>query len=121
YAYLVDIRVRILIAAKCHKAVVVPDAIARPVLVETSIMTNITCRTRVMEGCTPDSISADAIASPFPVVFRGLVKDWKLVHLANESSLKAVKYLKSHYNGRMSLINRGHPGINGRYFYENEL
>lgn len=84
-------------------------------------MTNITRRTKVIEGCTPDSIPADVIASPLPVIFKGLVKDWRLVHLARESSLHAVEYIKSHYNGRMSLINRGHPGINGRYFYENDL
>lgn len=84
-------------------------------------MTGITTKTRVVYDCVPDSIPDDIICSPEPVVLKGLVKDWPLVKLAAESSSAAVDYLKSHYNGRPSLINKGHPGINGRYFYNDDV
>jgi hypothetical protein len=84
-------------------------------------MTGITKKTRVILGCTPDSIPAEVIHSPEPVILKGLVNNWKLVKLAGQSAAEAVAYLKSYYNGRPSLINRGHPGINGRYFYNDDM
>lgn len=84
-------------------------------------MTKITRKTNVVSGITPDSIPAEIIYSPEPVVLKGLVKNWRLVELAQDSAASAVAYLKTYYNGRLSLINRGHPGINGRYFYNADM
>jgi hypothetical protein len=84
-------------------------------------MTGITRKTRVVHDCTPDSIPEDVIYSSEPVVLKGLVNNWVLATLAVQSPSAAVEYLKSHYNGKLSLINRGHAGIDGRYFYNSDL
>lgn len=56
-----------------------------------------------------------------PVILRGLVKNWNLVGLAGQSPVAVVDYLKSIYNSKLSLVNVGHPGIEGRYFYNDDL
>ena len=84
-------------------------------------MANISRKVEVVSGCSPDAIPEEIVYSQEPVVLKGIVKDWKLVQLAEQSASAAVDYLKSFYNGRPSLINRGHPGINGRYFYTEDM
>lgn len=84
-------------------------------------MNAILTKTREIQGCAPDSIPEEMLRAAEPVVLRGLVKDWQLVRRAEQSNAAAVEYLKSFYNGRASLINRGHPGIKGRYFYNADM
>ncbi|HSC68753.1 MAG TPA: cupin-like domain-containing protein, partial [Cellvibrio sp.] len=84
-------------------------------------MANITKPINVISGCSPESIPLEVSQSPEPVVLKGLVKDWEIVKVAAQSSLAAVAYLKSFYNGKVSLINAGHPGIEGRYFYKDDF
>lgn len=84
-------------------------------------MANITQKTKIVNGCSPDAIPPEIGLSPEPVILKGLVKDWDIVNVAAQSPVAAVDYLKSYYNGKLSLINSGHPGINGRYFYNDDL
>ncbi|WP_238526793.1 cupin-like domain-containing protein [Cellvibrio japonicus] len=78
-------------------------------------------KTVVVEGYDPKTIPAEVIQSPEPVVLKGLVKDWEIVKVASRSATAAVDYLKSHYNGKLSLVNIGHPHIEGRYFYNEDM
>lgn len=84
-------------------------------------MTGITKQTKTIQNCAPGEIPEEILCSAEPVVIKGLVKDWKLVGEAGKSSYAAVEYLKSYYNGKPALINVGHPGIDGRYFYNDDL
>ena len=84
-------------------------------------MANIHKPIKVISGCSPNSIPLDIGQSPEPLVLKGLVKDWEIVTSAMQSPVAAVDYVKSFYNGNMSLINAGHPGIDGRYFYNADM
>ncbi|WP_062060180.1 cupin-like domain-containing protein [Cellvibrio sp. OA-2007] len=84
-------------------------------------MANISKHIKVIEGCTPGSIPVEIGSSAEPLVLKGLVKDWDITKAAVSSPETAVNYLKSYYNGNLSLINKGHSGIEGRYFYNQEL
>lgn len=84
-------------------------------------MANITKQIKVVEGCHPAAIPAEVGSSPVPLLLKGLVKDWDIVRVAAQSSQAATDYLKNLYNGQLSLINVGHPGIDGRYFYNDDF
>ena len=84
-------------------------------------MANITRYIKVIEGCEPHNIPLEVGSSPEPLILKNLVKDWEIVRVAQESDQAAVDYLKSQYNGQLSLINSGHPGIDGRYFYNEDF
>jgi hypothetical protein len=81
----------------------------------------ITNKTKVLSGLSRENLPADIIHNVEPVVMKGLVNDWPLVQASTESPSAAVAYLKSFYNGKPSLINYGNPGIDGRYFYNDEM
>jgi hypothetical protein len=84
-------------------------------------MANITKPINIVSGCSPDAIPLEVSQSPEPLVLKGLVKEWELVRIAAQSSVAAAEYLKSYYNGKPSLINAGHSGIDGRYFYNDDF
>jgi len=84
-------------------------------------MAKITKHVKTISGYSPESIPLEVSQSPEPLVLKGLVKDWDIVKVAAQSSVAAVDYLKSYYNGKASLINAGHPGIEGRYFYNDDF
>lgn len=84
-------------------------------------MAHITKKINVVEGCHPAEIPAEVGSSPVPLLLKGLVKDWDMVQVAAQSPQAATNYLKNLYNGQPSLINVGHPGIDGRYFYSDDF
>ncbi|HEY6527788.1 MAG TPA: cupin-like domain-containing protein [Cellvibrionaceae bacterium] len=84
-------------------------------------MVNISKQIHELDLSNSASIPEEISASAEPVILRGVVKEWNLVKLASTSSSTAVDYLKSLYNGKPSLINVGHAGIEGRYFYNEDL
>ncbi len=84
-------------------------------------MANIGKHTRELDLTHSRDIPKDIAQSLEPVILRGVVKDWNLVRLAEQSSRTVIEYLKSLYNGKPSLVNVGHAGINGRYFYSDDL
>lgn len=56
-----------------------------------------------------------------PVVLRGLVADWALVRAGAESDQAAMRYLRSHYNGKPVGYSYGEPEIRGRPFYAEDF
>lgn len=76
---------------------------------------------RVLTASESTAFSDGVISSLEPILIKGLIKDWEMVTKAAQSPRIAVDYLKSFYNGKQSLVNVGHPGINGRYFYAQDV
>lgn len=56
-----------------------------------------------------------------PVVIRGFAGDWPLVAAAKKSPQDFVAYLKKFYTGNKASILLGHPGIRGRFFYNEDM
>jgi hypothetical protein len=84
-------------------------------------MANISKITRELDLTGGKDIPKEITQHNEPIILRGVVKDWNLVRLADRSSHAVIDYLKSIYNGKPSLVNVGHPGIKGRYFYGEDL
>lgn len=84
-------------------------------------MADIKTKTRVVDGICFDSIPEEIIQSPEPVLLKGLVRGWPLVEAGLNETQTAIDYLKSFYNGKPSLVNFGNPGIDGRYFYQDDV
>ena len=61
---------------------------------------------------------AQLLAEQRPVIVKGLVHDWPLVHHAAASPAQAMTYLESFYNGLPVVGYTGAPEINGRYAYD---
>lgn len=56
-----------------------------------------------------------------PVVIRGFAGHWPLVAAAKKSPQAFVEYLKKFYTGNKASILLGHPGIKGRFFYNEDM
>jgi hypothetical protein len=79
-------------------------------------MTQITSRTRELEGVAPDAVPYDELmAAEQPVILKGLVKDWPLV--GKGSARDAADYLGSFYQGRPVVAFIGQPEQAGRFGY----
>lgn len=83
-------------------------------------MSLITTKTREIKTCPAGKIPKDVFSSAEPVIIKGLIKDWKLVALGNQSANAAVDYLKSHYNDKSAIAYFGDADIAGRYFYNSD-
>lgn len=79
--------------------------------------TNIKC----IEISEPGQIPNEIYSSTEPVLLKGLIREWELVRAGLRSNLEAIDYLKSHYNGNLSLVCFGDPSIKGRLFYDDDL
>lgn len=84
-------------------------------------MANIIKHIKEVSGISPHDIPREIIDAQEPVVFRGLVKEWDAVKVSQSGNDAAVDYIKRYYNGQNSLINKGHEGIQGRYFYNEDF
>ena len=56
-----------------------------------------------------------------PVVIRGFAGHWPLVNAAKESPQSFTKYLNQFYTGKKTSILLGHPDMNGRFFYTEDM
>ncbi len=56
-----------------------------------------------------------------PLLLRGLVADWPLVRLANESTEAALDHIAGFYRGRPVSLFLGETAIDGRFFYNEDL
>lgn len=63
----------------------------------------------------------DIVPEQKPVVIRGFAGQWPLVAAARESPHDFVAYLKRFYSGKKACILLGHPGIKGRFFYNEDM
>lgn len=82
--------------------------------------TNITKKTKVLDGCTPDQIPDYVYTSNEPIILKGLVKNWPLVKAGLESPAAAVDLLKSHCSGEPTYAYFGEPGTK-RLAYNPEI
>ena len=79
-------------------------------------MTQITRKTRVIEGIAPDAVPYDELMTEEqPVILKGLVLDWPLV--SKGTSVDAADYLKSFYQGRPVTAFIAQPEHKGRFSY----
>lgn len=81
---------------------------------------NISKRSTVIEITTPGVVPDDIYSATEPLVLKGLIKNWKLVEAGLTSDTRAIEYLKSHYNGNLSIVCFGKPEIKGRLFYNED-
>lgn len=83
-------------------------------------MEQITRKTRVIEGVSPDTVPYDdLVAAGEPVILKNLVGDWPLVRAG--SPVEAVDYLKSFYQGRPVTVFIAQPEHNGRFGYTEDV
>ena len=67
--------------------------------------------------CSSSEIPEHIFGSGEPIVLRGLVSDWPIVHQSLDSSASAVNYLRAFYNKQPVNAFMAQPEINGRIFY----
>mgnify|MGYP006075369189 FL=1 len=81
-------------------------------------MTTVKNEVPVLEGITPQSIPFDQLFSQNqPVILKGLVKDWPLVKLGQQSAAKVMAELELHYSKKPMLVYKGAPDIQARFGY----
>ncbi|MGQ8364965.1 cupin-like domain-containing protein [Glaciecola sp. 1036] len=80
-------------------------------------MLPISKKVKEIEIVEPGQIPEDIDSNLEPLILRGLVKDWDLVHIGKESDTKTAAHLKSFYNGRPTLTYFGSPDLLGKYGY----
>lgn len=84
-------------------------------------MLEINRQVREVEGCRPDSLSAEILYAKEPLVLRGLTADWPLVAAAKQSSAAAASYILKYDSGQPLTAYTGNADIDGRIFYNADL
>ncbi|HEY7885001.1 MAG TPA: cupin-like domain-containing protein [Cellvibrionaceae bacterium] len=85
-------------------------------------MVQIKKKTEVLTGINSDEIPYDKLMqAQQPVILKGIANNWSLVQSATDSDEKAIAYLKSFYNGKPVTTFVAPPGINGRFFYNEDV
>lgn len=85
-------------------------------------MVELTRKTRVIAGVSPEKIPFDELMQAGePAVLRGVAGAWPLVAHGRESAATAVSYLKSFCSHAPATVYRGDPAIRGRFFYDESL
>ena len=69
----------------------------------------------------PGQLPADLIGSAEPLLLRGLVKHWPVVHAAKESHAAVEGYLRRFYEGAPVNAVYGKPEHRGRLFYDDDI
>ncbi|NYZ61171.1 cupin-like domain-containing protein [Luteimonas deserti] len=74
-------------------------------------------------GLRPDTIPDAVLRSTTPLVLRGLLADWPVVHAARQSGPAAAAYLQrfERRGGPPVVATVGPPGIDGRFFYNDDF
>lgn len=78
---------------------------------------------RVRELALPDDgrLSDAMLRATEPYVVRGLADRWPLVQAARRSAAEASDYLRGFYRDATVLAMLGHPDIQGRFFYNEDI
>ncbi len=76
---------------------------------------------RAVEGVLPDAVPDAVLASPEPLLLKGLVARWPLVGAARRSASAADRYLRGFYRDATVGAFFGPPEIEGRIFYNDDL
>jgi len=81
-------------------------------------MVNVNNKILILEGITPASIPYDVLFSQNqPVILKGLVKDWPLVKVGQQSPSQVMSRLEQNYSERPMLVYKGLPEIKARFGY----
>ena len=81
-------------------------------------MTTVKNEVQILEGITPQSIPFDHLFSQNqPVILKGLVKEWPLVKLGQQSASKVMTELELHYSKKPMLVYKGASDIQARFGY----
>ncbi len=84
-------------------------------------MLNISSSVKELDDCTPDHIPEQVRQSDEPLILRGLVSDWPIVHEAKKSPAELCDYLRRFYQGVPVTASIGSPEIQGRIFYNDDM
>lgn len=85
-------------------------------------MSGVTAKSRAVTGVGPDRIPFDDLmAGQAPVILKGVARDWPLVQAGLTSPQDAMNYLKGFYLGRPVTIFVAEPGLDGRFFYNEDV
>ena len=77
---------------------------------------------REIDGLGPHALTDEVLQSAWPLVLRGVVKQWPMVAAARTSVHAAIDYLKRFDHGGMPVIaNVAPPQAAGRVFYNDDL
>ena len=74
-----------------------------------------------LSGVDPNSLTDAILRSTRPVVLRGLVSRWPMVHAAKDSAKAASNYLRELYRGIPVEAFLAEPKIQGRFFYNDDF
>ncbi|MFD0724616.1 cupin-like domain-containing protein [Lysobacter brunescens] len=72
-------------------------------------------------GLDPHALPDAILASQRPLLLKGLVSDWPLVHAAAEGPCAAIAHLRGFDTGQVVTAMVGPPEIEGRFFYNDAL
>ena len=72
-------------------------------------------------GIDPQTIAEEILKSTEPVVLRGLVAHWPVVHAGLESAKAGASYLRRFYRDATVGAWLGAPEIEGRFFYSDDM
>lgn len=84
-------------------------------------MLAISHKLREIAGLDPRSLPDAVLKATQPVVLKGLVADWPVVRAGLESAAAAAAYLRRFYRDATVGAMLGAPGIEGRFFYNDDL
>jgi hypothetical protein len=76
---------------------------------------------REIHGADPAALPDELLAATAPVVLRGLVSGWPAVQAGLASEQGADEYLRKFYRDATVVAFLGAPGIEGRFFYNEDL
>lgn len=76
---------------------------------------------KILEGIAPDAIPQTVLDSTEPLILKGLVKSWPIVHAAEQSAETAYDYLCQFYNGELVNTAIGDSQNKGTIFYNQDF
>ena len=74
-----------------------------------------------LENCPADVIPDEVLNSVEPILLKGLVADWPIVHAGKQSARVAADYIQGFDRDTPLTAYEGPPDINGRIFYNAEF
>lgn len=76
---------------------------------------------REIVACQPETVAETVLSVTEPLVLKGLVNDWPLVHAGKQSPQAAADYIRRFYSGDRVTAFTGPPEIRGKVAYNEDL
>ena len=77
--------------------------------------------TREITGLHPGEVPEEVLNSNEPLLLKGMVAQWPIVHAAKESAQSADRYLRRFYQNATVGAFFGAPDTGGRVFYNDDM